>query len=203
MMAASLGSDASAGLHRKYTQAIRVDSRRAGVLVAGNEEGLFRSEDGGTTWKLAGAAGYQVLRVEQSPHDRCFWLASAQGGGLFASTDCGVTFESNGNLGAGRNLVGHRVRSRSAQPRRSGGMGSRRRSFGGSRQDVASRNAGLPGNVSVERSLRPRAPGTHLRQRARGGALRFPGLRPHLDQGRARRQPRLSHDVLCRRRQSR
>ena len=40
-------SDASAGLHRKYTQAIRVDSRHSGFLVAGNEEGIFRSNDGG------------------------------------------------------------------------------------------------------------------------------------------------------------
>jgi photosystem II stability/assembly factor-like uncharacterized protein len=96
--------DASAGLHRKYTQAIRVDSRRRGVLIAGNEEGIFRSEDGGKSWKPAGAAGYQVLHIEQSPHDPCFWLAATQGGGLFASADCGATFESNGNLAVGQNI---------------------------------------------------------------------------------------------------
>ena len=76
-------SDASAGLHRKYAPAIRVDSRRRGVLMAGNEEGIFRSEDGGKSWKVGGAAGYQVLHIEQSPHDPCFWLAATQGGGLF------------------------------------------------------------------------------------------------------------------------
>ena len=97
-------NDASAGLHRKYTQAIRVDSRKTGVLVAGNEEGIFRSEDGGKSWRLAGASGYQVLHIEQSPHDPCYWLAATQGGGLFASTDCGVTFESNGPLGVDRNI---------------------------------------------------------------------------------------------------
>jgi photosystem II stability/assembly factor-like uncharacterized protein len=97
-------SDASAGLHRKYTQAIRVDSRRRGVLLAGNEEGVFRSEDGGKSWKPAGAAGYQVLHLEQSPHDPCYWLAASQGGGLFVSTDCGVSFESNGNLAVDRNV---------------------------------------------------------------------------------------------------
>jgi photosystem II stability/assembly factor-like uncharacterized protein len=96
--------DASAGLRRKYTAALRVDSRRSGVLLAGTEQGIFRSEDGGASWKLAGAAGIQVLHIEQSPHDPCFWLASTEGGGLFASADCGVTFESNGNLGVGRNL---------------------------------------------------------------------------------------------------
>lgn len=97
-------SDASAGLHRKYTQAIRVDSRRSGVLVAGNVEGIFRSEDAGRSWRLAGAAGLQALRVEQSPHDPCYWLASTQGGGLFASTDCGATFESAGDFAVGRNI---------------------------------------------------------------------------------------------------
>jgi hypothetical protein len=98
-------NDAGAGLHRKYTQAIRVDSRRSGFLVAGNEEGIFRSEDGGKSWKPAGAAGYQVLHIEQSPHDPCFWLAATQAGGLFVSTDCGVSFESNGNLAVDRSIA--------------------------------------------------------------------------------------------------
>lgn len=92
------------GLRRKYTAALRVDSRHAGFLLAGTEEGIFRSEDGGKSWRLTGAAGFQVLHIEQSPHDACYWLASTEGGGLFDSTDCGVSFESNGNLGVGRNL---------------------------------------------------------------------------------------------------
>jgi len=97
-------SDASAGLPRKYTQAIRVDSTKTGVLLAGNVGGIFRSEDGGRSWRLAGAAGLQVLRVEQSPRDPCYWLAGTQGGGLFASTDCGASFESAGDLGVGDNI---------------------------------------------------------------------------------------------------
>jgi len=96
--------DAASGLHRKYTAALRVDSRRAGFLLAGTEQGIFRSQDGGKSWRLAGAAGIQVLHIEQSPHDSCYWLAATEGGGLFDSTDCGVAFESNGNLGVGRNL---------------------------------------------------------------------------------------------------
>jgi photosystem II stability/assembly factor-like uncharacterized protein len=42
--------------------------------------------------------------VEQSPHDACYWLAATQDGGLFVSTDCGASFESNGNLAVGRSL---------------------------------------------------------------------------------------------------
>ena len=94
----------STGLHRKYTEAIRVDRERPGVLLAGTEEGIFRSEDDGKTWRLAGAAGFQAMHIEQSPRERCFWLATTQGGGLFASTDCGRSFENQGNLGVGRNL---------------------------------------------------------------------------------------------------
>lgn len=97
-------SDAASGLQRKYTAALRVDSRRAGLLLAGTEQGIFRSEDGGKSWRLAGAAGWQVLHIEQSPHDPCYWLAATEGGGLFDSSNCGVTFESNGNVGVGRNL---------------------------------------------------------------------------------------------------
>jgi photosystem II stability/assembly factor-like uncharacterized protein len=91
-------------LHRKFTESIRVDSRQAGVLLAGGEEGVFRSENGGETWRLAGAAGFQIMHIEQSPQDACFWLATTQGGGLFASRDCGKSFESAGNVGVERNL---------------------------------------------------------------------------------------------------
>ena len=96
--------DAGAGPHRKYTAAIRVDSAHAGYLVIGNEEGIFRSVDAGMSWRLAGAASVQTRRIEQSPHDPCFWLAATEHAGLFASTDCGATFESAGNLGVGHNL---------------------------------------------------------------------------------------------------
>ncbi|HEY3840677.1 MAG TPA: hypothetical protein VGL72_29095 [Bryobacteraceae bacterium] len=91
-------------LHRKYTEAIRVDRRKAGVLLAGGEEGIFRSEDAGKTWRIAGAAGFQVMRIEQSPHDPCQWLAATQQGGLFGSKDCGQTFENVGRIGVDRNL---------------------------------------------------------------------------------------------------
>ena len=91
-------------LHRKYTEALRVDRRQAGVLLAGGEEGIFRSEDAGKTWRMAGAAGFQITRIEQSPHDPCGWLATTQQGGLFGSSDCGKTFENVGRIGVNRSL---------------------------------------------------------------------------------------------------
>jgi len=94
----------AAGLHRRYTEAIRVDRTQPKRLLAGGEEGVFRSEDGGQTWQIAGANGFQILRIEQSPHDPCYWLATTQAGGLFASNDCGKTFENSGSIGVGHNL---------------------------------------------------------------------------------------------------
>lgn len=94
----------ASGMRRKYTEAIRVDRTHEGVVLAGMEQGIMRSLDGGASWKLAGAAGFQILHIEQSPHDGCFWLAATQGGGLFASHDCGVTFENLGRVGVGSNV---------------------------------------------------------------------------------------------------
>ncbi len=97
-------SDASAGIPRRYTQALRVDRTRAGNLVAGTETGLFFSADGARSWTRAGAAGFQVMHIEQSPGDPCFWLAVTQQGGIFASRDCGHSFENLGRVGVDRNL---------------------------------------------------------------------------------------------------
>jgi hypothetical protein len=91
-------------LHRKYTETLALDRQQRGVLLAGGEEGIFRSDDSGRSWKIAGAAGFQVSRIAQSPHDACSWLAVTQKGGIFASTDCGKTFENVGRVGVDRNL---------------------------------------------------------------------------------------------------
>jgi photosystem II stability/assembly factor-like uncharacterized protein len=97
-------SEAGGGLRRKYTEAIRVDRTRPSVVLIGGEEGIFRSEDAGKTWKLSGASGIQIMNIEQSPHDPCLWLAATQNGGLFASRDCGRSFENAPRLGVDRVL---------------------------------------------------------------------------------------------------
>jgi photosystem II stability/assembly factor-like uncharacterized protein len=93
-----------ATLHRKFTAAIRADRSHVGTLVSGGEEGIFRSEDRGRTWRIAGAAGFQVTRIEQSPHLGCEWAATTQAGGVFLSHDCAKTFENTGRIGVGATL---------------------------------------------------------------------------------------------------
>jgi photosystem II stability/assembly factor-like uncharacterized protein len=97
-------ADAGAGLPRRYSEAIRVSRADPNLVMTGGEDGLYRSADSGRTWQLAGASGWQIMAIEQSPHDPCFWLAATQGGGLFASADCGRTFENAGRTGFGRVL---------------------------------------------------------------------------------------------------
>ena len=74
--------DAARSLHRKYTAALRVDSRHSGYLLAGNEEGIFRSEDGGDSWRLAGAAGHAGA-AHRTIAPRSLLLAGRHGRGRF------------------------------------------------------------------------------------------------------------------------
>lgn len=89
-------------LPRAYTETVR--EAEGGALLAGTEMGVMRTEDGGKTWKPAGAAGLQVLSLERAPWDGRYWLAATEQGGLYESRDGGRTFESAGMLGLRTNV---------------------------------------------------------------------------------------------------
>ena len=80
---------------------------------------------------------FQVLHIEQSPHDACYWLASTEGGGLFDSTDCGVSFREQRQPGSGPQPLRHRLRSGIPESHCRGRLGSRRGDHRGPRQDLA------------------------------------------------------------------
>jgi photosystem II stability/assembly factor-like uncharacterized protein len=152
-------TEMSGDLPRKYTEAIRVDRTKAGTIVAGGEDGLWRSEDAGATWKLAGAAGWQIMAIEQSPHDPCLWLAASQNGGLFVSRDCGRSFENSGRLGFGRVL--YSIAFDASEPKRIAVAGW---GFGVAVTDDAGktwefRNAGLPSTDVWSVGFDPSKPG--------------------------------------------
>lgn len=96
--------DATGNRKRRYTEAVRVDRSKSGRLVAGGEDGLYLSPDEGRTWTLAGAGGFEIMHIEQSPQDACFWIAVSQQGGIFVSHDCAASFENPASAGVGRNL---------------------------------------------------------------------------------------------------
>ena len=128
-------------LHRKFTEAVRADGRQ---VVAGGEEGIFRTEDGGRTWQLAGAAGFQITRIEQSPRDRCEWAATTQGGGVFLSHDCAKTFENGGRVGVGATLYDVAFDTLDANTVAVAGWGPGVAISGDGGKTWQSRNSGLP-----------------------------------------------------------
>ena len=97
-------TEISSNLPHKYTEAIRADRARPGVLLAGGEDGIWRSDNSGA--RVAPRRRRReslIMRIEQSPHKPCFWLAATEGAGVFSSTDCGQTFENLGRVGVDRN----------------------------------------------------------------------------------------------------
>ena len=95
---------------RPYVEAARIDRTAGARLVAGGERGLFLSEDAGKKWRPVGAAGLQIMHLEQSPHAAEDWIAATMMGGALRSRDGARTWEHINekrvgyNLGAGRNL---------------------------------------------------------------------------------------------------
>jgi hypothetical protein len=97
-------TEIAARLPRRYMNALLADRVRPGHFLAGAENGLYLTTDEGRTWTLAGAAGFQIMHIAQSPHNPGLILAATQQGGLFRSADGGRTFENPGQAGVNRNL---------------------------------------------------------------------------------------------------
>ena len=135
---------ADLGIRRKYTEAIRVDRTRPGRLVAGTEDGLYFSADAGGHWARAGATGFQVFHIEQSPHDSCLWLAVTQRGGVFVSRDCGASFENLGRVGRDRNLYDVSFDPKAPGRMAVGGWGAGVMVTDDGGKTWEARNAGLP-----------------------------------------------------------
>jgi len=84
--------------------ALAVDPANDLNLIGGTGAGgLFRSVDGGTTWKSVHAGGAGFLAIAYSPFAPAFILAGTQGGGALVSTDAGVHWTAAGGL-AGRKV---------------------------------------------------------------------------------------------------
>ncbi|MBL8217213.1 MAG: hypothetical protein JNK87_41210 [Bryobacterales bacterium] len=144
---------------KKYAEAVRADRTRASVVLVGGEDGIWRTEDAGRTWRLAGASGFGVMQMEQSPHDPCYWLAVTQHGGLFASRDCGKSFENAPRMGVERVL--YTVSFDKTDARRvvlaGWGFGVAVSEDGG--RTFAFRNAGLPSTDVWSAAFDPGRPG--------------------------------------------
>ncbi len=80
------------GIARKFVQSVAADRTRARRFLAGAEQGIFLTEDSGRHWIRTGAAGAMITHIEQSPATPSLWMATAERGGLFLSTDNARSF---------------------------------------------------------------------------------------------------------------
>ena len=136
------------GLEHRYVDSVRVDREHSSVFVAATEAGLFRSDNEGASWTLAGAQGVVVLRAEQSPTDGCRWLATTELGGIYVSTDCAKTFESApGRMGVDRSLYGLAWDSRSPHRVATGGFYTGVAVSVDDGKNWTPRNTGLPSDL--------------------------------------------------------
>lgn len=83
--------------------AMVLDRTRKGVLYITGRDGVHRSEDGGTTWKLInrGFATTNIRTIAQSATDPKLFYAGTNGSGLYRSKDAGETWEPMPPLHAG------------------------------------------------------------------------------------------------------
>src|SRR5205823_14836865 len=71
---------------------VKVLRRTDGHVLAGTNDGLYRSADGGRGWQRVGLEGRQVLEVMPAPRDPRTVYAGTVPAALFRSSDGGATW---------------------------------------------------------------------------------------------------------------
>jgi photosystem II stability/assembly factor-like uncharacterized protein len=78
----------------KGSGALQVDPSNPQIMIAGTQEGgIFRTEDGGKSWKLAGAPKAFIFGMARDPQNPAVLYAAASEKRLYKSVDNGLTWQ--------------------------------------------------------------------------------------------------------------
>ena len=77
---------------------VKVLRQANGHVLAGTNDGVYRSSDNGRAWQPAGLEGHEVLEVMPAPHDPHTVYAGTVPAGLFRSRDGGGTWTEVGSF---------------------------------------------------------------------------------------------------------
>jgi photosystem II stability/assembly factor-like uncharacterized protein len=92
-------TESSAGIAKKYTQALKVDRTQTGRVLIGTEGGIYLSADGAASWSLVGPKEVTILDLDQSLTSPSIWLAATQDRGVLLSNDGGKVWQmSKGSI---------------------------------------------------------------------------------------------------------
>jgi photosystem II stability/assembly factor-like uncharacterized protein len=80
-----------------------LDGTTAGILYVASREGVYKSTDGGASWKALnkGLATLNIRSLVQSPTDSQVLYVGTNGSGLYCSRDGGETWEAMAPIGSG------------------------------------------------------------------------------------------------------
>jgi photosystem II stability/assembly factor-like uncharacterized protein len=88
----------------RYTQTIQVDRTSAGRVLTGCEIGIYLTADGAQNWTRVLVTEDTVDDIQQSPHDKDYWLAVTQSAGGWESRDGGETWSQLKEVPSGATL---------------------------------------------------------------------------------------------------
>jgi len=80
---------------------VHVCRNNSDVVLAGGDIGIWRSQDGGSSWSWVYGSGQMFLYFCEDPSSPDTIYAGSYGSGLFRSTDMGITWIRIDNIGSG------------------------------------------------------------------------------------------------------
>ncbi len=93
----------SVGLGNLRVWCVVPSRHQPGVLLCGADSlisatesvgrGIYRSEDGGRTWRLVGAPGVRIMAIAEHPTDPRYWVAAGDTTGVWVSGSYGTAWE--------------------------------------------------------------------------------------------------------------